>query len=62
VYFSHRLRPPEAHLTPNGRNIPFVNNVKYLNVILDKTITWRLYIDMIKAKAFRTFIRIPIEK
>jgi hypothetical protein len=42
----------------NGRNIPFVNNVKYLGVIFDKRITWRLHIEMIKAKAFRTFIRI----
>jgi hypothetical protein len=25
IYFSHRLRPPEAYLTLNGRNIPFVN-------------------------------------
>jgi hypothetical protein len=28
LYFCHRLRPPEAQLTLNGRNIPFVN---YLN-------------------------------
>jgi hypothetical protein len=35
-----------------GRNIPFVNGVKYVGVIFDKRITWRL------AKALRTFIRI----
>jgi hypothetical protein len=35
IYFSHRLRPPETHLTLNGRNIPFVNHVKYLGVIFD---------------------------
>jgi hypothetical protein len=29
IYFSHRLGPPEAHFTLNGRNIPFVNHVKY---------------------------------
>jgi hypothetical protein len=29
IYFSHRLKPPEAHLTMNGRNIPFINHVKY---------------------------------
>jgi hypothetical protein len=39
-------------------NIPLVNNVKYLNVIFDKRNTWRLRIEMTKAKAFRTFIRI----
>jgi hypothetical protein len=38
-YFSHRLRLPEAHLTMNGRNIPFVNHIKYLGVIFDKRIT-----------------------
>jgi hypothetical protein len=26
IYFSHSLRPPEPHLTLNGRNIPFVNH------------------------------------
>jgi hypothetical protein len=41
----------------NGRNIPFVNNVKYLGVIFDKRMTWRLHIEKIEAKAFRTFIR-----
>jgi hypothetical protein len=30
---------------------------KYLCVIFDKRITWRLHIEMIKVKAFRTFIR-----
>jgi hypothetical protein len=58
VYFSHRLRPPEVRLTLNGRNIPFVKHVKYLGIILDKGITWRLHIEMIETKAFRTIIRI----
>jgi uncharacterized protein YdgA (DUF945 family) len=53
-----RLRLPKDHLTLNGQNIPFVNHVKYLGVIFDKRFTWRLHIEMIKAKAFRTFIRI----
>jgi hypothetical protein len=53
-----RVRPPEVHLTLNGRNIPFVNHVKYLGVIFDKRITWTLHMEMIEAKAFRTFIRI----
>jgi hypothetical protein len=38
-YFSHRRGPPESHLTLNGWNIPFVNNVKYLGVIFDIKIT-----------------------
>jgi hypothetical protein len=58
IYFSHILRPPEAHLTLNGRNIPSVIHVKHLGVIFDKRITWRLHIEMTEAKAFRTFIRI----
>jgi hypothetical protein len=59
INFSHRLRPPEAHVTLlNGWNISFVNHVKHLSVIFDKKITWTLHTEMTKAKAFRTFIRI----
>jgi hypothetical protein len=47
-----------SHLTLNGRNIPFVNSVKHLGIIFDNKVTWRLRIEMIEAKAFRTFIRI----
>jgi hypothetical protein len=57
IYFSYRIRPPEVHLTLNGRNVPFVHHVTYVGVIFDKRITWRLHIEMIEAKAFRTFIR-----
>jgi hypothetical protein len=39
-------------------NNPFVNHVKLLGVIFSKSIKWRLYIERIEAKAFRTFIRI----
>jgi hypothetical protein len=46
-------RPPESHLTLNGPDIPFV----HLGVIFDKKVTWRLHIEMIEAKTFRTFIR-----
>jgi hypothetical protein len=53
IYFSHRLRSPGAYLTLNGRNISFINHVKYLCVIFDERITWRLHIEMIEAKAFR---------
>jgi len=35
IYFSHQRRQGEVHLTLKGRNIPFINNVKYLGVILD---------------------------
>jgi hypothetical protein len=55
---SLRLRPPEVHLTLNGRTILFVDHVKYLGVIFNKSIKWRLHIEMIEAKAIRTFIRV----
>jgi hypothetical protein len=58
IYFSHQQKPPNSLLTLNGRNIPFVNSVKYLNIIFVKRIAWRLHIDMIEAKAFRVFLRL----
>jgi hypothetical protein len=47
IYFSHRI---ESLLTINGQNILFVNNVKYLSVIFDRKITWRLHIKMIETR------------
>jgi hypothetical protein len=58
IYFTRRNRPSDSLLTLNGWNIPLVNSVKYLGVLFDKRVTWRLHIQMIEAKAFRTFIRI----
>jgi hypothetical protein len=37
----------------------FKIDVKYLSVIFDKRFTWKIHIEMIEAKAFRTFIRLP---
>jgi hypothetical protein len=54
IFFSHRLTPPEVHLTLKRWNIAFVNHVKYLWVIFDK----KLPIKMIETEAFRTFIRV----
>jgi len=36
IYFSHRRKPVDAHLTLKGRHSPSVNNVKYLGVIFHK--------------------------
>jgi hypothetical protein len=58
IYFTLRNRPPDFLLALKGRNIPFVNSVKYVAVLFDKRISWRLHIQMIEARAFRTFIRI----
>jgi hypothetical protein len=57
IYFSRSRRPPESRLILNEKNIPFVNSAKYIGVIFDRRITWRLHVEMIEAKAFRTFIR-----
>jgi hypothetical protein len=58
IYFSRSRRPPGPHLAANGRNIPFLDSVKYLGIIVDKKVTWRLHVEMMEAKASRTFIRI----
>jgi hypothetical protein len=58
IYVSHRHRTPETNLALNGQNNPLVNHVKYLGVIIDKRITWRLHIKIIEVKAFLAFIRI----
>jgi hypothetical protein len=39
IYFTHRNTLPDSLLKLNGRNIPFVNSVKYLGVIFDKRMT-----------------------
>lgn len=57
IHFSRRLTPVEACLTMNRRNVPFVNQVKNLGVVFDSRIAWRLHIEMIEAKAFRTFVK-----
>jgi hypothetical protein len=57
IYFSRRRRDPAHHLQLNGRNIPFVNSAKYLGVIFDRRMTWRLHIEWTTAKALGTYIR-----
>jgi hypothetical protein len=57
IYFSRRRRMPEDDLQLNGRNIPFVNSVKYLGAIFDRKMTWRLHIEKTAAKALGTYIR-----
>jgi hypothetical protein len=42
IFFSHRRTPFEASLTLKGRHIPFTNHAKYLDVILDKKLTYLL--------------------
>lgn len=54
IYFSRRRGSHESHLALKGRNIPFVNRVKYLLVIFDRKIIWRTHREMVEAKAFRT--------
>jgi hypothetical protein len=46
IYFTRRNRPPDSLLTLNGRNSPFINSVKYLGLLFDNRMTWRLHIQM----------------
>jgi hypothetical protein len=57
IYFPKRRRMPGDDLQLNGRNIPFVNSVKYLGVIFDRRMRWRLHIKKTAAKASGTYIR-----
>jgi hypothetical protein len=50
IYFSHRIRPLHSLFTLNGHNIPFINSAKYLGVIFDKKITWRLQLEAVSTK------------
>jgi hypothetical protein len=55
IYFSHQRAPPKSLLALKERNSPFV---KHLSVNFSKRITWRLHIERVEAKTFRTFIRL----
>jgi hypothetical protein len=39
TYYSRSHRPPESHLSLNGRDIALVNSAKYLGVIFDRKVT-----------------------
>jgi hypothetical protein len=56
IYFSRRLSVPDDVLQLNGRDIPFVNNVKYLGVNFDRRMTWRHHSERTVAKALRTCV------
>jgi hypothetical protein len=57
IYFSHQITSPETTGALNGRNIPFVDSVKYFGVVFYMKITWRLHIKTVTTKAYRTFIK-----
>jgi hypothetical protein len=42
---SQKDRVPEDISQLNGRNISFVNNVKYFGVIFDSRMTWRFHFE-----------------
>jgi hypothetical protein len=58
ICFSFRRRVIETRLTLNGRNIPFVTQVKYLGIIFYNIIKWRLYTVIMEDKTFRAFIEV----
>jgi hypothetical protein len=49
---------PLRFILVDGRNILFVNGIKYPDVNFSKRITWRLHKEIIEAKAFRKLIKI----
>jgi hypothetical protein len=51
-----------SSLALNGRNIPFLNSVKYLDAIFDRKITWRLHLEVIEIKTFKTILDSPYSK
>jgi hypothetical protein len=57
IFFSRRRRMPGDDLQLNGRNIPFVNSVKYLGANYDRRMTWRLHIEKTASKALGTYRR-----
>jgi hypothetical protein len=56
ISFSRRLRVPDD-VQLNRRDIPFINNVMYLGVTFDRTMTWRHHNERTVAKAFCMYIR-----
>jgi hypothetical protein len=57
IYLFRRLRVPDDVLQLNGRNIPFVNTVRYLDVIFDRRTSRILHIERTAAKALAMHIR-----
>jgi hypothetical protein len=57
VCFSRIVRVPFDVLLLNGRDIPFVNNVTYLDVTFDRKMIWRDNIERAVAKALGMYIR-----
>lgn len=51
------LRVPDDILQLNGRDIPFVNNVGYLDVAFDRRMAWGHHIERTVAKVLRTYVR-----
>jgi hypothetical protein len=49
------LRVPDDILQLNGRDISFVNKIRYLGVTFDRRMTWRHHIKRNLAKALRTY-------
>jgi hypothetical protein len=52
------LRTPTACAGKLYLYLTFVYSAKYLGVIFDKKVTWKLHVEFIEARAFKTFNRI----
>jgi hypothetical protein len=56
IYFSRRRKIPEHVPQLKGRNIPFLNNIKYFSVIYDRRMIWRVHIEHTTTKALGMYI------
>jgi hypothetical protein len=57
IYFSKKLRVPDGVLQLYGPDISFVNNVTYLRINFDRSITRRHHVERTAAKASRTYVK-----
>jgi DUF2075 family protein len=57
IYFSEDLRVLDDVLQLKRRDITFVNNVTYLGVTFNRSMTWRHHIERTVAKALGTYVR-----
>jgi hypothetical protein len=54
----HNHKFPYTDFTLKAWNIPFANHMKYLGVTFDGKITWKVHVENVEDKTFRTFIRV----
>ena len=56
IIFTKRPIQNPTNLTMNGKIIQYVDNIRYLGVIFDKTLTWKSHIENLKAACMKKLI------